>query len=158
MGAGVFNLRFLISLLAALCLNLAATSPVISQDRQANMPSRPRTALPNNAGKNNQSPADSSASEVGEGDVLRIDTQLVTVPAVVTDRHGRPITGLQAENFALFEDSKPQLITNFATTDAPFEIALLLDTSGSTRTELGLIRSAAAQFINVLRPDRKSVV
>ena len=50
-------------------------------------------------------------------------------------------------------------MTNFATTDAPFEIALLLDTSGSTREELGLIRDAANAFINALRPgDRVGIV
>jgi VWFA-related protein len=83
----------------------------------------------------------------------------VTVPAVVTDHNGRAITGLRAENFAVFEDDKPQLITNFAATEAPFEIALLLDTSGSTRAELDLIRNAASQFLNILRDgDRVAIV
>jgi Mg-chelatase subunit ChlD len=59
----------------------------------------------------------------------------------------------------VFEDGKPQRLTNFATTDAPFEIALLLDTSGSTREELGLIRDAANVFISALRAgDRIAVV
>ena len=63
------------------------------------------------------------------------------------------------ENFALFEDGKPQRLTNFATTEAPFEIALLLDTSGSTREELGLIRDAANEFISALRAgDRIAIV
>ncbi len=91
--------------------------------------------------------------------MVRVETQLVTVPAVVTDRNGRPMAGLRAENFVVFEDGKEQRVTNFATTDAPFEIALLLDTSGSTREELGLIRDAANAFINALRPgDRVGIV
>ncbi len=90
---------------------------------------------------------------------MRVETRLVTVPAVVTDRSGRPISTLRLENFTLFEDGKPQQLTNFATTEAPFEIALLLDTSGSTREELGLIREAANAFISALRPgDRIAVV
>src|SRR5207302_10384683 len=90
---------------------------------------------------------------------VRVETQLVSVPTVVTDRAGHPITGLRAENFAVFEDGQPQHVTNFATTDAPFEIALLLDTSGSTRQELGLTRDAANAFINALRSgDRVAVV
>ena len=80
---------------------------------------------------------------------MRVETQLVSVPAVVTDRSGRPVTGLRAENFVVLEDGKPQHVTNFATTDAPFEVALLLDTSGSTRDELGLIRDAANSFIKL---------
>jgi VWFA-related protein len=91
--------------------------------------------------------------------VVRVETQLVTVPAVVTDRNGRPMTDLRAENFVVLEDGKEQRVTNFATTDAPFEIALLLDTSGSTRDELGLIRDAANAFINALRSgDRVALV
>jgi VWFA-related protein len=59
----------------------------------------------------------------------------------------------------VFENGKQQRLTNFATTEAPFEIGLLLDTSGSTREELGLIRDAANAFISALRPgDRIAVV
>jgi VWFA-related protein len=91
--------------------------------------------------------------------VVRVETQLVTVPTVVTDRNGRPVAGLREENFVVLEDGKPQHVTNFATTEAPFEIALLLDTSGSTREELGLIREAANAFINALRPgDRVGII
>lgn len=97
--------------------------------------------------------------ELDEGDVVRVDTQLVSVPAVVTDRGGRPLANLRAENFILYEDGRPQQISNFATTEAPFEVALLLDTSGSTRSDLGLIRRAARAFLDALRPgDRVSIV
>ena len=133
-----------------------------SQSNQQNtQQQRPRTVGANqntNARPTNQSQTN-SAEEVGEGDVVRVETQLVTVPAVVTDKTGRPISTLRQENFAVFEDGKPQRLTNFATTEAPFEIALLLDTSGSTRDDLGLIRDAANAFISALRAgDRISVV
>ena len=88
-----------------------------------------------------------------------MDTQLISVPVTVTDRTGRPLTNLRAENFALYEDGRPQRVTNFITSDAPFEVALLLDTSGSTRAEVGLIRRAANLFIEALRPgDRISIL
>ncbi|HEX7998209.1 MAG TPA: VWA domain-containing protein [Pyrinomonadaceae bacterium] len=97
--------------------------------------------------------------EVDEGDVVRVETQLVSVPAVVTDGDGRPVVNLRAENFLLYEDGRPQQISNFATTEAPFEVALLLDTSGSTRSDVALIRRAALAFIESLRPgDRVSIV
>ncbi|MDQ1590469.1 MAG: Ca-activated chloride channel [Pyrinomonadaceae bacterium] len=100
-----------------------------------------------------------AAEEVGEDDVVRVETQLVTVPVTVTDRTGRTLTNLRAENFALFEDGRPQRVANFIATDAPFEVALLLDTSGSTRAEVGLIRRAANVFIDALRPgDRISIL
>ncbi len=90
---------------------------------------------------------------------MRVDTQLVSVPAVVTDAAGHPLAGLRAENFRVFENNQPQTISNFATTDAPFEVALLLDTSGSTRADVALIRRAANLFIDSLRPgDRVAIV
>jgi Ca-activated chloride channel family protein len=100
-----------------------------------------------------------AGEEVDDGDVVRVETQLVSVPAVVTDRTGRPLVNLRAENFLLYEDGRPQQISNFATTEAPFEVALLLDTSGSTRADVGLIRRAAQAFINSLRAgDRVSII
>ena len=104
-------------------------------------------------------PGSTGSDEVDEGDVVRVDTQLVSVPAVVTDANGRPLPGLRPENFQLLEDGQPQTIANFGTTDAPFEIALLLDTSGSTREDVTLIKQAANGFINALRSgDRVGVV
>lgn len=103
--------------------------------------------------------ANRSGEEVGEDELVRVDTQLVSVPAVVTDRAGRPVTGLRAENFQVFEDGRPQKLAAFATTEAPFEVALLLDTSGSTRADVGLIKRAAYSFIEALRPgDRVAIV
>jgi Ca-activated chloride channel homolog len=100
-----------------------------------------------------------SGDEVDEGDVVRVDTQLVSVPAVVTDGSGHPLSGLRPENFRIIEDGQPQTIANFGTTETPFEIALLLDTSGSTRDDVALIRAAANSFIAALRPgDRVGVV
>lgn len=97
--------------------------------------------------------------EVDEGDVVRVETQLVSVPAVVTDSSGRPLSGLRPENFRIIEDGQMQTIANFGTAETPFEIALLLDTSGSTRDDVALIRSAANSFIEALRPgDRVGVI
>lgn len=93
-----------------------------------------------------------------DDDVLRVETELVSVPAIVVDKTGKPIPKLLAKNFVVFEDGKPQDIENFQTTEAPFEIALLLDTSGSTRGELTLIQKAAEAFINALRPGDKVAI
>ncbi len=101
----------------------------------------------------------STGDEVDEGDVVRVETQLVSVPVVVTDSSGRPLSDLRPENFRLIEDGQPQTIANFGTAETPFEIALLLDTSGSTRDDVALIKSAANSFIAALRPgDRVGVV
>ena len=94
-----------------------------------------------------------------EKEVIRVDTEVVDVPLTVTDKTGKPVLNLKKNNFAVFEDGKPQEIEEFAAINAPFEVALLLDTSGSTRADLDLIRAAARVFINSLRPgDRVSIV
>ncbi len=146
----------------------AAGAPLAQDPRPVNQQQRPRkvsspqsnNSAPAKPRENAAQPKDKTApEEVAEGDVLRVDTELVAVPTVVTDRNGLPVKGLVAENFAVFEDGQPQRITNFASTEAPFEIALLLDTSGSTRAELQLIRDAATEFVKMLRPgDRLAIV
>ncbi|MEK6336787.1 MAG: VWA domain-containing protein [Acidobacteriota bacterium] len=158
MSAFLAKLRLLGCLILAVAwlgVLVAAGNPT-RQDQQPANQQRPRKV----GGQTpSPQPTPPSAEEVGEGDVVRVETQLVSVPAVVSDRNGRPLPGLRAENFAIFEDGKAQRIANFATTETPFEIALLLDTSGSTREELGLIRDAANAFINALRPgDRVAIV
>lgn len=91
--------------------------------------------------------------------VVRVDTELVEVPVLVTDRAGKPILNLKKSNFAVYEDGKTQELADFAATTAPFEVALLLDTSGSTRSDLQLIQRAAQVFIDSLRPgDRVSII
>ena len=94
-----------------------------------------------------------------DDEVIRVDTELVDVPVIVVDAAGKPVLNLKQSNFAVFEDGKTQEVTDFAATSAPFEVALLLDTSGSTRSDLQLIQRAAQIFIDSLRPgDRVSII
>ncbi|HMQ05338.1 MAG TPA: VWA domain-containing protein [Pyrinomonadaceae bacterium] len=94
-----------------------------------------------------------------DDEVIRVDTELIEVPIVVTDRAGKPLLNLKKANFSIAEDGKAQEIAEFGATSAPFEVALLLDTSGSTRSELQLLQRSALHFIESLRPgDRVSIV
>ena len=94
-----------------------------------------------------------------EDEEIRVDTDLIEVPFVVSDRTGKPILNLKKENFLVYEDDKLQKLTDFSATSAPFEVALLLDTSGSTLAELPLIQRAAQNFISSLRQgDRVSII
>jgi len=138
------------SILANFLIAICLAQQIAQQPTQ-----RPRRVTPTDQTTESKKPGD----EVDEGDVVRVDTQLVSVPAVVTDSAGHPVSGLRPENFRLIEDGQPQTIANFGTTETPFEIALLLDTSGSTRDDVALIRAAANSFIAALRPgDRVGVV
>jgi len=91
---------------------------------------------------------------------IRLDTDLVSVDVIVTDRDGNRISAvLKASDFAVHEDGVRQKIDNFSATDVPFNLVLLLDTSGSTRDEVGLMRRAARRFLDELRlQDRIAVI
>ena len=94
-----------------------------------------------------------------DDDVIRVDTQLVDVPVAANSSAGIPLGGLKASNFVVYEDGKKQEIADFSTTSAPFEVALLLDTSGSTRADLQLIQNSALAFVSSLRAgDRVGLV
>src|SRR6185295_1359869 len=142
-----------------LLITVCVAAQQITQQKPAQRPRRVSGSEQTTEAKKTPTPPASAFDEVDEGDVVRVETQLVSVPAVVTDSAGRPLSGLKPENFRLIEDGQPQTITSFGTTDTPFEIALLLDTSGSTRDDVALIRAAANSFIEALRPgDRVGVV
>ncbi|HEV7397984.1 MAG TPA: VWA domain-containing protein [Pyrinomonadaceae bacterium] len=96
--------------------------------------------------------------EIGEGDVVRISTSLITVPAQVMDRNGRLIGNLKQEDFVLFENGVQQQVSYFGSIEQPFTVALLLDVSGSTQTRLQAIRSAANAFITRLRPNDRIIL
>jgi VWFA-related protein len=100
----------------------------------------------------------SSDEEVGAGDVVRIDTSLVSVPVSVLDRQGRFIPGLRREDFRVFENGVEQAIAYFEPSEKPFTVALLLDTSASTRFHLWEIREAAIAFAKQLRPQDRVLV
>ena len=148
---------FLKSTLLILALLAGQILTVTAQE--ANQQQRPRRVNGSASKAPSQNALPAKPDEVGDGDVVRVDTQLVSVPAVVTTVSGRPVAGLKTENFKLFENGQLQKIADFATTEAPFEIALLLDTSGSTRNDIQLIREAALSFIEALREgDRVAIV
>jgi VWFA-related protein len=82
----------------------------------------------------------------------------VTVPVSVLDRDGRFIGGLRQEDFRVLEDGVEQRIAYFAPVEQPFTVALVIDTSGSTRFRLEDIQDAAIAFLDQLRPADRVIV
>jgi VWFA-related protein len=105
-------------------------------------------------------PDSSAPQEIDEGDVLRVDTELVTLNVSVVDRGtSRGLAGLTQDDFKLYEDGVKQQLAHFESSSAPFDMVLLIDMSGSTRDVVKLIRAAALRFINAARPaDRIGVI
>jgi Ca-activated chloride channel homolog len=85
---------------------------------------------------------------------IHVNVRLVNVFANVTDAKGAPVGGLTQEDFAICEDGSPQKIAYFEReTNVPLSIVLAIDTSGSTRKDLPLEKSAARDFVHwLLRP------
>lgn len=98
--------------------------------------------------------------EISEGDIIRVDSQLVTLNVSVIDRGtSRGLAGLVQSDFQLFEDGQEQRIVQFESSSAPFDLVLLIDLSGSTKEVVKLIRAAALRFVNAARPaDRIAVI
>ncbi len=95
---------------------------------------------------------------VEDKEILRIETNLVTVPVKVSDRSGRFIAGLKKEDFKVFEDDAEQEIAYFSKVEEPFTIVLLIDMSYSTVFKTSEIQSAAIGFTAQLRPSDKVMV
>lgn len=77
---------------------------------------------------------------------LRVESNLVLIPVSVNDGLNRPITGLEKENFRVFDDRVEQSISQFAMEDEPVAVGLVFDTSGSMGDKLRRSRMAAREF------------
>jgi Ca-activated chloride channel homolog len=89
---------------------------------------------------------------------IRVRVDMVSLPVVVTDKTGRRITGLTKDDFQVYENGVRQEIAGFVATDEPINVALLLDTSGSTESKLAKIQNAAISFVNQLHADDEVAV
>ena len=97
--------------------------------------------------------------EPEEVEILKTDTDLVTVPVIATDLGGLYVADLRKEEFAISEDGVTQEIAFFGKVAAPFHVVLMLDTSSSTQDKLRQIQQAAAAFVDELQPaDRVKVI
>lgn len=96
--------------------------------------------------------------EVDAGDIIKVNTTLVTIPVSVMDRDGRYVPNLRKEDFRLWEDGVEQEVAFFSSVDKPFSVVLMLDTSPSTQFRLEDIQDAAISFVNQLRADDKVMV
>ena len=96
----------------------------------------------------------------GEQDeAIKLEATLVQIPTVVRDKGGRYVLDLTKQDFIIYEDGLRQPVEFFGTIEAPFSVALVLDTSGSTAAQLEFIKSSAIAFIDSLRPhDRVMVI
>lgn len=176
--------RICLSLVPVFCLLLAAAGEISAQSGRRTVPtptptpavvkpaqpqyseSKPNPPRRRSAadkfpgiGDGTGTPAPSTAATAGgDDDIVKVETDLITIPVSVFDRNGLYVSGLDEDDFSIFEDGVEQEIAYFATTDKPFTIVLLLDTSPSTEYRIDDIQNAAIAFVDNLKPVDSVIV
>lgn len=116
----------------------------------------PSTATPaSGAPAGAEAPPDTgpNALNIHPGSFLRMNVDMVLVPVTVTDPMNRLVTGLDQEDFQIFENNEQQKISSFASEDAPVSIGIIFDLSGSMTSKLVRAKAAILQFIKTANPQ-----
>lgn len=116
-----------------------------------------RTGASSQPGSNKSAANSTEQSDPDGEDVVKVETDLVTIPVSVFDRNGLYIPNLRQRDFKIFEDGKEQEIAYFGTADKPFTVVLLIDVSPSTAYKIDEIQRAAKAFVDQLT-DQDSVM
>lgn len=158
------------TVLVAILLSLSLAGVVAAQagrNRQQNADPKKKAERPENAPTDEQKNEGREAKEQetepsADGqdvETVKVETNLVTVPVIVSDRGDRYIPDLKQEEFTVYEDGVQQEISFFETVTAPFHVVLMIDTSASTQDKLGQIQQAAIAFTEQLqKADRVKVM
>ncbi len=84
---------------------------------------------------------------------LKVDVDLVLVPVTITDPMNRLVTGLDKENFQLFEGNSTQEIRTFSSEDAPVSLGVIFDSSGSMSSKMDRAKDAVVEFFKTANPQ-----
>jgi len=117
--------------------------------------------FPNDSEKeksSNRPLADNTPVTVNENGTIKMDTALVSIPVSVIDHDGKFVPFLKMRDFRLYEDGVEQDIESFNSVETPFHVALVLDTSRSTRFKMEDIQDAAFAFVKQLKRDDRVMV
>lgn len=157
---------FLVALLVSLSLAASVAAQAGRNRQQTADPNKKKVERPTSAPTDEQNKegreedaAAESAADQQDVETVKVDTNLVTVPVIVSDRGDKYIPDLKQEDFTVYEDGVKQEISFFETVSAPFNLILMLDTSASTQDKLAQIQQAAISFTEQLqKADRVKVI
>jgi Ca-activated chloride channel family protein len=103
--------------------------------------------------------AKQDSTKLQGGKPLRVDVNVVLVNTTVTDPYNRLVTGLEKDNFRVFEDGAEQEVAYFSSEDVPTSIGVVFDMSGSMSDKVAKAREAAVEFFKTANPlDEFSLV
>ena len=135
-----------------------ATPPTISNDPyRPDSSNKPPVLIGNRTQTNTAKPNPTPPTD-DDGEVIKVETNLVTMPVSVLDRDGRFISGLHQRDFQIFENGIEQKVDYFQSVEQPFTVVLLIDVSPSTQFRIDEIQNAAIAFLDQLRPNDRVMV
>ena len=171
-GFRVFIFSVLVLVFA--CLVVSRTAIFAAQQAQSGAQSQDQSPAQPQAQPPPQSPADNTKQNQDKQDekkpkdnvkkntpgqvlkpgrTLKMDVDLALVNVTVTDPYNRLVTGLEMENFRVFEDNVEQEVVTFSAEDVPISIGVVFDFSGSMANKVGKAREAAVQFFKTANPQ-----
>lgn len=122
-------------------------------------PIRPVLRHNRDTASSTEAPKASTESDDSDAEnVLKIESQLVTLNASAVDDAGRPVVDLSQSDFSVFEDGVKQEIVHFQSVNVPFNLVLLIDLSGSVKEKIRLIQRSAWRFVQATRPEDKVAI
>jgi Ca-activated chloride channel homolog len=104
-------------------------------------------------GKKDDVRKDTPGTPFKPGGTIHFDVDLALVNVTVTDPYNRLVTGLETDNFRVFEDNIEQEVVTFSAEDVPISIGVIFDFSGSMSNKVGKAREAAVQFFKTANPQ-----
>jgi len=137
-----FGLLFL-----AVCTIFGAAFPALAQTDVNDVHVAPRTK--DEVAKDNVIPS-SLNSHIRP---LKVNADLVLVPVTITDPMNRLVTGLEKDNFQLFEGGSGQQIKSFSSEDAPVSLGVIFDSSGSMSSKMDRAKDAVVEFFKTANPQ-----
>ena len=166
------HFRFTQAILFVLCLLLVLLAPTPSTAQSGQSPTPPDeenkaevkpplTPSPVNPDKTERVPLkvdmndvkhDTPGLAIKPGKMLHTDVDVALVNVTVTDPYNRLVTGLESDNFRVFEDNSEQEVVTFSSEDVPISIGVIFDLSGSMSNKINKAREAAIQFFKTANP------
>ena len=141
----------LLACIFSICFAVSLSSLVGLGAQQPNL----STAVIEDSAKSHRSTfnRDNPGTHAGSGQGLHFDVELALVKVTVTDPYGHVVTGLDPENFRVYEDNIEQEVLTFSSEDVPISIGVVFDFSGSMASKIGRAREAALEFFKTANPQ-----
>lgn len=149
---GIATLPCLLISLFALTLACASPLPAVGQAEVNDVHIQPREVEKD---KTDEVATQSLVSPSLNAHVrpLKVDVDLVLVPVTITDPMNRLVTGLEKENFELFEGGSKVDIKSFSSEDAPVSLGVIFDSSGSMSSKMDRAKDAVMEFFKTANPQ-----